>query len=139
MYRCLPAAAFSAARQVPRSCAGVRFQSDCPGIRYELLPGDYEEIEQWIFNGLVDCGFLRLPAKTEYDTVSPGKDEYMAILPENHPLTQKDVLSQHDLDDQPFMLLEHGGKTEVSGLLEKYHVKRIYVSLPGMTMPYYQW
>lgn len=39
-----------------------RFQADYPGVRYELLLGDYDEIEQWIFEGRVDCGFLALQA-----------------------------------------------------------------------------
>lgn len=100
-----------------------RFQEDYPGVRYELLLGDYGEIEQWIFEGRVDCGFLRLPTKAEYETISLGKDEYVAVLPAGHPLTRKDLLRPQDLDAQPFMLLEHGGKTEVSELLEKYRVK----------------
>ena len=94
-----------------------RFQNDYPGIRYELLLGDYEEIERWIFEGRVDCGFLRLPTKPDYETIPLGKDEYVAVLPVGHPLTQKEALSPNDLDGQPFMLLEHGGKTEVSELL----------------------
>lgn len=38
------------------------FQKDYPNIDYELLLGDYTEIETWIREGRVDCGFLRLPA-----------------------------------------------------------------------------
>ena len=100
-----------------------RFQRDYPGIRYELLLGDYGEIEQWIFEGRVDCGFLRLPTRAEYETISLGMDEYVAVLPADHPLAKKEVLHPHDLDGQPFLLLEHGGKTEVSELLEKHGVK----------------
>ena len=37
------------------------FQKDYPNIEYELLLGDYREIEGWIQEGRVDCGFLRLP------------------------------------------------------------------------------
>lgn len=99
-----------------------RFQSDYPGIRYELLLGDYSEIEQWIAEGRVDCGFLRLPTRTEFDTISLAKDEYVAVLPADHPLTQRERISPQDLEDQPFMLLEHGGKTEVSEMLEEYRV-----------------
>ena len=100
-----------------------RFQSDYPGIRYELLLGDYDEIERWIFEGRVDCGFLRLPTKPEYAAIPLERDEYVAVLPADHPLTKKDVLNPRDLDDQPFMLLEHGGKTEVSELLEEHQEK----------------
>ena len=37
------------------------FQKDYPNIDYELLLGDYTEIEEWVAEGRVDCGFLRLP------------------------------------------------------------------------------
>lgn len=33
------------------------FQKDYPNIDYELLLGDYTEIENWISEGRVDCGF----------------------------------------------------------------------------------
>ena len=32
------------------------FQRDYPNIDYELLLGDYTEIEEWIIEGRVDCG-----------------------------------------------------------------------------------
>lgn len=100
-----------------------KFQSDYPGIRYELLLGDYTEIEQWIAEGRVDCGFLRLPTRTEFKTVSLAKDEYVTVMPADHSLAKKERVTPQDLEGQPFMLLEHGGKTEVSELLEKHHVK----------------
>lgn len=33
------------------------FQKDYPNIDYEMLLGDYTEIEEWILEGRVDCGF----------------------------------------------------------------------------------
>ncbi len=75
-----------------------KFQKDYPGIRYEFLLGDYEEIEQWIFEGRVDCGFLRLPTKPEYETISLAVDEYVAVLPVGHPLTSKDMLCPQDIN-----------------------------------------
>ncbi len=61
--------------------------------------------------------------KGECRTISLEKDEYVAVLPVGHQLTGKDMLDPRDLEGQPFMLLEYGGKTEVSELLEKNHVK----------------
>ena len=37
------------------------FQKDYPNIDYELLLGDYTELEEWVKSGRVDCTFLRLP------------------------------------------------------------------------------
>ncbi len=45
------------------------FQKAYPGIDYELLLGDYTEIEEWISEGRVDCGFLRLPTDSDFETI----------------------------------------------------------------------
>lgn len=100
----------------------AEFQKDYPGIEYELLMGDYEEVENWILEGRVDCGFLRLPVRTGLDTIALKQDEYLVVLPEEHPLARKKKVRIQDLERQPFMLLEHGGRTEVTDLLERYQV-----------------
>ena len=100
----------------------AEFQRDFPGIEYEMLMGDYEEVERWIEEGRVDCGFLRLPTRPAFDTISLKKDEYLVVLPKGHPLCEQEQIDIHQLENQPFLLLEHGGKTEVSDLLEKSQV-----------------
>ncbi len=100
-----------------------KLKLDYPGIEYELLLGDYNEVEQWILDGRVDCGFLRLPTLSSLETIELIKDEYKAVLPPNHPLAQKEAVDIEEFNHQPFLLLEHGSKTEVSALLEKYHIK----------------
>lgn len=100
----------------------AEFQKDYPRIEYEMLLGDYDEVEQWIEDGRVDCGFLRKPSNPALDTILLKKDEYKVILPVEHPLANEKTIKIELLNDQPFLLLEHGGKTEVSDLLEKNHV-----------------
>ena len=58
------------------------FQKAYPNIEYELLLGDYREIEEWILEGRVDCGFLRLPAHPDLETHFLEEDRFLAILPE---------------------------------------------------------
>ena len=99
------------------------FQRDYPGIQYELLMGDYTEIENWLAAGRIECGFLRLPTRQEFDTIFLEQDELVAVLPPSHPLTRRKKLKPSDLQDQPFLLLEHGGKTEVSEFLERHNVR----------------
>ena len=101
----------------------AEFQAEYPGIEYEVLMGDYDEVEKWIDEGRVDCGFLSLPVKNTFDTISLKMDEYKVVLPKNHPLADIDKIDVKMLENQPFMLLEHGGRTEVTDLLEKYEVK----------------
>ena len=90
------------------------FQQAYPGIDYELLLGDYTEIEEWIADGRVDCGFLRLPARPEFETCFLEQDRLLAILPGNHSLADLEKIPVAALCDEPFMLLEKGAKAEVS-------------------------
>lgn len=95
------------------------FQKDYPNIDYELLLGDYTEIEEWISEGRVDCGFLRLPTKPDFETVFLEQDELMAIIPENHRYADSEVFPVAALCDEPFMLLEKGAKAEISEIFER--------------------
>lgn len=96
------------------------FQKDYPNIDYELLLGDYTEIEEWIADGRVDCGFLRLPMRKDFETIFLEQDNLMVVLPENHPLAECERFPVKALCGDPFMLLEKGAKAEVSEIFERY-------------------
>lgn len=95
------------------------FQRDYPNIDYELLLGDYTEIEEWILEGRVDCGFIRLPVHKDLDTIFLEQDKLLVILPENHRLADCEKVPVSALCDEPFMLLEKGAKAEVSEIFER--------------------
>lgn len=99
------------------------FQKDHPGIHYELLTGDYDEIEAWLEEGRIDAGFLKLPTRRHFDTIELIRDPYMLVLPKGHPLCEKQAIEPEDLNDQSFLALEHGGRTDVSEFLEKYRIR----------------
>lgn len=95
------------------------FQKDYPNIDYELLLGDYTEIEEWILEGRVDCGFLRLPTHPDLETIFLEQDKLLVVLPERHPLAGCDKFPVAALCIDPFMLLEKGAKAEVSEIFER--------------------
>ncbi len=99
------------------------FQKDYPNMDYELLLGDYTEIEEWIHTGRVDCGFLRLPTHADFETIFLEQDRLMAIIPENHPLKDCDKFPIAALCEEPFMLLEKGAKAEISEIFERNNLK----------------
>ncbi len=102
---------------LPRIIAA--FQRDYPGIDYELLLGDYTEIEAWILEGRVDCGFLRLPAHPTLETLFLEQDPLLAILPAQHPLADRDTIPVAALCEEPFILLEKGAKADISAIFER--------------------
>lgn len=90
-----------------------RFQQDYPDIDYELLLGDYLEIEQWVFDGRVDCAFVRLPVHARLQTTFLARDRMLAVLPEGHPLAQLDRVPFASLAEEPFLLLQKGANDEI--------------------------
>lgn len=99
-----------------------KFQTDYPNIDYELLLGDYMEIENWILEGRVDCGFLRLPAHPDLETYFLEQDKLLVVLPENHALADCGRFPVKALADYPFMLLEKGTKADVSKIFEQCNI-----------------
>lgn len=103
------------------------FQKDYPHIDYELLLGDYAEIEEWVIEGRVDCGFLKLPTRPDFETIFLEEDKLLAVIPEDHPLADCEKFPIAALCDGPFILLEKGENSEVSeifrrcGLTPKVH------------------
>lgn len=98
------------------------FQKDYPNIDYELLLGDYTEIENWILEGRVDCGFLRLPTLPEFETIFLQQDKLLVVIPENHPLVDLRYFPIKALCDYPFMLLEKGAKAQISEIFERFSI-----------------
>ena len=70
------------------------FSHDYPGIDYELLLGDYCEVEDWLTSGWVDCGFVRLPTRPEFTTIFLQRDDLAAVLPADHPLAAGETAAQ---------------------------------------------
>jgi DNA-binding transcriptional LysR family regulator len=98
------------------------FKKDYPKIDFELLLGDYTEIESWILNGRVDFGFVRLPSKPDLDTIFVEQDRLLVVMPLNHPLANCEKFPINDLLNSPFMLLEKGAKAEISEIFEMHQI-----------------
>lgn len=90
-----------------------KLMADNSSITYELLLGDYGEIEEWTASGRVDCGFTRLPAARGLHEEFLADDELMAILPPNHSLASLDAVPSELLKKERFLLLEKNDNTVV--------------------------
>lgn len=101
----------------------AEFQKKYPNVDYELLLGHYADIEEWVAAGRVDCGFLRIPTQTKLDTEILENDKLLVVLPVNHPLADCEKFPVAALMNYPFMLLEKGGKADISEILDRCNVK----------------
>lgn len=99
------------------------FQADYPNIVYEIMLGDYTEIEQWIMDGTADCGFIPLPVDPSLETVFLERDQMMVALPADHPLAKAKTFPLKALDNEPFMILEKGAGAEVEAIFKRRGIR----------------
>ncbi|MED4351454.1 LysR family transcriptional regulator [Schinkia azotoformans] len=94
------------------------FQHDYPNISVNFIEGDYREIEDWIADGKIDCGFLSLPTRDTFDVIPLAKDQMLVLLPIDHPLSTKSVLSLADIMEEPFIMQRKGGDDDINRVIE---------------------
>lgn len=99
-----------------------RFQHDYPNIDFELLMGDYSEIEEWILDGRVDFGFLPLPVSDKLTTIVMDEDPLLAVIPKDNPYADQITFPVEALCDYPFILLEKGEKGDVTYIFEENRI-----------------
>lgn len=105
---------------LPRLIKGFKIMY--PNIKFELLQGDYMEIENWVAEGIVDFGFICMPSAKNLETIFLKKDRMLVIIPEDHPYAEKSFFPAKKLADEPFILLETGNKREILQVFEHNHI-----------------
>jgi len=99
------------------------FQRDYPHIEIRLVEGDYLEIEEWIAEGKVDCGFLSLPTWETFEVIPLHQDPLLVLLPLDHPLSSEDSITLSQIENEPFIMPTKGSDYDVNRLLEKARTK----------------
>jgi DNA-binding transcriptional LysR family regulator len=74
-------------------------------------------VVQWLLERRVELGFVVLP-EVRLDTLPLVTDEFVAVLPVDHPLASKKVLSARDFHDQPFIRTSAGSGPYIDQFLE---------------------
>ena len=78
-----------------------------PNIEFDVVTSDfYEQVEEWILKGTVDCGFLRLPSVKRLHTYALHQDVLQIILP-----------------TEPFIQLEEGEDYEIRAAFDEMGVR----------------
>jgi len=83
------------------------FRARYPGVEVQIDEGPDAAVLQWVADRRVDVGFAVLP-DDRFDTVPLVEDQLVALLPRDHPLTQKRAVTLAELSEQPFIMPEAG-------------------------------
>jgi DNA-binding transcriptional LysR family regulator len=99
-----------------------KFKNDYPNIDYELLIGDYTDVEGWILDGRVDCGFLRLPVASGLETIFMEEDRLVAIMPYDHPMADCERFPAESLRGETFMFSQAVMEPEIAAIIARYKI-----------------
>lgn len=99
------------------------FQQDYPNIDFKIMEGNYRQIEDWIADGKIDCGFLSLPTRDMFDVIPLQKDQMLVVLPIDHPLSSESTLTLSQIEKEPFIMPSKGSDDDIIRVLEKASIK----------------
>lgn len=106
-----------------------RFQADYPNIDIELKVSEkYLEIEDWIVQGKVDCGFVSTPTSYDLKTRFYKQDELYAALPKDHRFAREPYFPVDKLMEENRLILKEKVDFEVLHFLDQ---------LPQTLKPHY--
>ena len=90
-----------AAKLLPGPLKALRDQH--PALEVNLFEGTDEEVAEWVLEGVVDVGFTAETRSGLAETVI-ASDEYVAVLPKDHPAKGKKRMALSDLGEEPFVM-----------------------------------
>ena len=100
------------------------FGGQYPSIEFDVVTSDfYEQVEEWILKGTVDCGFLRLPSVKRLQTYALHRDELQVIVPCDHPYAHTNPFPAEALAEEPFIQLEEGEDYEIRAAFDEMGVR----------------
>ncbi|MBW4082004.1 LysR family transcriptional regulator [Paenibacillus sp. S150] len=97
------------------------FHDIYPSIETLLLEGGYQDIHDWLLNGHVDIALLPLP-QADFDTLTLLEENYVAAVPEGHPLADQTCCCPEDFRDAGFIMPLAGSESMVNEWLSSRQV-----------------
>lgn len=78
-----------------------------PNIEIKLIEGNYAEIEKWLLDSEVDCGFIinnKTTSLRSFDIVKLKTEPLLCVVSEQSPLHTNKFLSVEDIETAPFIM-----------------------------------
>lgn len=84
-----------------------------PNINVNIIEGTTNELEHLFSENLLDLALMSDPAPEGFEFIPLMQDPILAILPENHPLSDCETINLHDLVKYPFIVPQEGADEDI--------------------------
>ncbi len=99
------------------------FSRDYPNIRTFVLQGDYDDVLDWVKEGIVDIGFETLPTDGKLSETPLYTDELLCVVPSDYTPVNGSTITKADLETMPFVIQRSGYDTDTRNYIRKHHLK----------------
>ncbi|WP_010631773.1 LysR family transcriptional regulator [Sporolactobacillus vineae] len=98
-------------------------EQNYPLIRISLKEGNYQQIEDQLIAGRLDCGFVTNPLSNQLLLTPIKRDRILCIVSPQSPLYHQKTVSFSQIGEEPFIMPAFGGHHEIRRILEAHHVR----------------
>lgn len=95
------------------------FAARYPGIRTAIINDTYAVVEDALLNNRVDCAFVPLPSRPEFQTAFLASDKLMVLLPAGDPLAKRKSLELREVAARPFIVPAEGTNYDIGKLFRR--------------------
>lgn len=96
----------------------AEFTERYPGIGLQLYVGEHGELTRWLHEGQIDLALMSLPVPEDFSFLPLFDDPIYAVLPEHHPLTEKQAVCPAELVNYPFIMQNFGSDEDANRVLD---------------------
>lgn len=94
-----------------------------PLIKFNIFTGNQREIHEALESGTIDIAFTSKYGASNFKTTEFMQDEFMAVLPLEHPLTKELVISIDDLRNSTYIYSGEKLDFEIGEIIKSHHLE----------------
>ena len=100
------------------------FSAAHPGIELKItLDDDQEELEEMLWRGDADCGFVVAPLTHKLHAIHLRQDPLLVALPTDHPLASAERFPFERMAEEPYIRLKSGRFSEIDAYFKQVGVE----------------
>lgn len=98
------------------------FEQQYPEVRLDIYQGTYDDVYQWLKDGVVDLGFLSASSMGDMEGTPVYEDRIVCVTPKDFRPEHPGYVTVKELRRQRFVIQREGCDADVNHFMEKYHL-----------------
>lgn len=96
----------------------AEFSEQHPEIEFELLQGSFVDVERWLCEGKIDCGFLPYLERESFEMIPVRTERFLAVFPQTRTM-QSERISIDDIQAESLILRTDSLEEDLRQFLNK--------------------